>query len=78
LTSTLRLGGLPALAVAPFVAVAAYLAPVLLARGDDLGRVPAVAAPGRVLVPSAATHPAAPTATGLELLDAPPPGRPRV
>jgi LPXTG-motif cell wall-anchored protein len=41
-TTALRLGGLPALAVAPFTAVLAYLVPVLSARRDDLGRTPSV------------------------------------
>lgn len=40
LTTPLRLGGLPVLAVGPFAAVLAYLVPVVSTRGDDLGRVP--------------------------------------
>jgi hypothetical protein len=37
-TTPVRLAALPALAVAPFSAVFAYLVGVLVARGDDLGR----------------------------------------
>ena len=37
-TTPLRLGSLPALAVAPFTAVLAYLVPVVVAREDGLGR----------------------------------------
>ena len=38
-TTPLRLAAVPALAVAPFCAVLAYLVGALVARGDDLGRV---------------------------------------
>ncbi|CAA9245740.1 MAG: hypothetical protein AVDCRST_MAG57-1733 [uncultured Blastococcus sp.] len=41
-TTALRLGSPPALAVAPFTALAAYLVGVLYAAGDDLGRADAV------------------------------------
>jgi hypothetical protein len=48
-TTPLDLAALPALAVAPFSAVLAYVAATLLARGDDLGRTgtehPAATAP---------------------------------
>jgi hypothetical protein len=37
-TTPLRLSAVPALAVAPFSAVLAYLVGVVVARGDDLGR----------------------------------------
>jgi hypothetical protein len=78
-TTALRLGGLPALAVAPFAAVAAYLVPVLTAHGDDLGRVPAAGdpGPGSGPEPSATADQASPPVSGLELADAPPPGRPQ-
>jgi LPXTG-motif cell wall-anchored protein len=39
-TTPLRLGSLPALAMAPFAAVLAYVVPVVVAREDGLGRVP--------------------------------------
>jgi Protein of unknown function (DUF2567) len=39
-TTPLSLAGVPALAVAPFAAVLAYLVAVLMARTDDLGRAP--------------------------------------
>jgi hypothetical protein len=39
-TTSLTLGSLPALALAPFGALLAYLVPVLTAHGDDLGRTP--------------------------------------
>jgi hypothetical protein len=73
LTTPLRLGGLPVLAVGPFAAVLAYLVPVVSTRRDDLGRVPARGAGG--------TLPDAPpdlfdTDPARDLVDAPPPGRP--
>jgi hypothetical protein len=37
-TTPVRLSSVPALAVAPFSAVLAYLVGALVARGDDLGR----------------------------------------
>jgi hypothetical protein len=40
-TTSLTLGSLPALAIAPFTALLAYLVGVLSARGDDLGRTAA-------------------------------------
>jgi Protein of unknown function (DUF2567) len=76
LTTPLRLGGLPVLAVGPFAAVLAYLVPVVSARGDDLGRVPATSAPGGSL-PGAPPDPFAPDPER-DLVDAPPPGRPQV
>jgi hypothetical protein len=39
-TTSLTLGSLPALALAPFGAVLAYLVPVITAHQDDLGRTP--------------------------------------
>jgi LPXTG-motif cell wall-anchored protein len=73
-TTPLRLGSPPALAVAPFVAVLAYLVPVVVAREDDLGRVsdddPAAGTgpePGPVDADADGRH-----------LVAPPPGRPSV
>jgi LPXTG-motif cell wall-anchored protein len=39
-TTPLSLGSIPALALAPFAALLAYLVPVLTAHGDDLGRTP--------------------------------------
>lgn len=39
-TSRLSLGSLPALALAPFAALLAYLVPVLTVHRDDLGRTP--------------------------------------
>jgi hypothetical protein len=49
-TTPLRLSAVPALAVAPFSAVLAYLVGALVARGDDLGRTgaPPGALPGTV------------------------------
>lgn len=40
-TTPLRLGSLPALALAPFAALLAYLVPVVTSHRDDLGRTPA-------------------------------------
>jgi hypothetical protein len=46
-TTPLALAAVPALAVAPFCAVLAYVVAALVARGDDLGRPqPATAVPG--------------------------------
>jgi len=42
-TTSLTLGSLPALAIAPFAALMAYLVPVVTAHRDDLGRTPAPA-----------------------------------
>jgi len=69
-TTPLRLVSLPALAMAPFAAVLAYLVPVVVAREDGLGRVPegdpaAVAEPGSLDAAADDDH-----------LVAPPPGRP--
>jgi hypothetical protein len=50
-TTSLTLGSLPALALAPFGAVLAYLVPVITSHRDDLGRTPGAA-------PSAGTGPA--------------------
>ncbi len=75
LTTPLRLGGLPVLAVGPFAAVLAYLVPVVAPRGDDLGRVPARRAGGPL--PDAPPDPFAPDPQR-NLVDAPPPGRPSV
>ena len=44
-TTSLTLGSLPALALAPFGALLAYLVPVLTVHRDDLGRTPDPAAP---------------------------------
>ncbi len=76
-TSALRLGGLPALAVAPFAAVAAYLVPVLMATGDDLGRTPIRDHPAGEFPQPTTTLPGAPVETDRHLVDAPPPGRPQ-
>jgi hypothetical protein len=45
-TTSLTLGSLPALALAPFGAVLAYLVPVLTCHHDDLGRTPDPASSG--------------------------------
>jgi LPXTG-motif cell wall-anchored protein len=76
-TTALQLGGLSALAVAPFTAVLAYLVPVVSTRGDDLGRVQGSGAPEGGALPEA---PPDPFTTGPErdLVEAPPPGRPSV
>ena len=52
-TTPLSLAALPALAVAPFCAVLAYLVAVLVARTDDLGRIPESGTPSTP-VPAAA------------------------
>jgi LPXTG-motif cell wall-anchored protein len=70
-TTSLTLGSIPALAIAPFAALLAYLVPVLAVHRDDLGRTP-----------EALTGRSAPAPDEGELLgdrplvDVPPPGRP--
>jgi hypothetical protein len=77
LTSALRLAALPALAVAPFTAVLAYVVGVLAARGDDLGREPLVAGPGAVPEAPATWAAGDPVNPDLDLVEAPPHGRPQ-
>jgi hypothetical protein len=55
-TRALHLGSVPALALAPFGALLAYLIPVVTARGDDLGRTPDPALSG-VTAPADAGEP---------------------
>jgi LPXTG-motif cell wall-anchored protein len=52
-TTSLTLGSLPALALAPFAALLAYLVPVLTVHRDDLGRTPDPARTGPVAPPVA-------------------------
>jgi hypothetical protein len=75
-TTALRLNGLPALAVAPFTAVLAYLVPVVYTRGDDLGRVPCDTFPGNGEQSDPAPNVVGAAAPPWHLVDAPPPGRP--
>jgi hypothetical protein len=72
-TSSLTLGSLPSLAVAPFMAILAYVLGVLNARGDDLGRTGTVTAP-----PASGATTTGDDALRWErpLVDVPPPGRP--
>jgi hypothetical protein len=56
-TTSLTLGSLPALALAPFGAVLAYLVPVITAHQDDLGRPPDGAPPGGSLLAPDADEP---------------------
>jgi hypothetical protein len=72
-TTSLALGSFPALALAPFTALLAYVLAVLYAPGDDLGRVePDAGAP----TSSAQAEDAEPVADERPLVDVPPPGRP--
>jgi hypothetical protein len=74
-TTALRLGSLPALAVAPFTALVAYLVGVISVRGDDLDR--AGAQPGtEPPADGPEDAPAAGAPARPDLVDAPPPGRP--
>lgn len=83
-TTALRLGSLPALAVAPFMAILAYLAATLYAHDDGLGRASDATAPSSRAgsLPSGEPRPAPPLVEdpavdgGRPLVDAPPPGRP--
>jgi hypothetical protein len=51
-TTSLTLGSLPALALAPFGAVLAYLVPVITAHQDDLGRTPDPGSSGGTVPPT--------------------------
>jgi hypothetical protein len=71
-TTSLTLGSIPALAIAPFAALLAYLVPVLAVRRDGLGRTPDPALTGR-----AAQVPSGGELHGdRSLVDVPTPGRP--
>jgi LPXTG-motif cell wall-anchored protein len=75
-TTPLRLGSLPALAMAPFAAVLAYLVPVVVAREDGHGRV-SDDEPATGSAPESRPVDAAVDAdAGDRKLVAPPPGRP--
>ena len=74
-TTALRLAGLPALAVAPFTAVFAYVLAVLAARGDDLGRVPDADVPAPDVPAPDVPAPDVP-APDVPAPDAPAPGAP--
>lgn len=63
-TTSLTLGSLPALALAPFGAILAYLVPVITAHQDDLGRTPDPALLGRTVPPSEVDQPLATVPTG--------------
>jgi Protein of unknown function (DUF2567) len=67
-TTSLTLGALPALAIAPFTAVLAYVAAVLYVADDGLGREPTPAPPMTVGEP--------PVQGDRHLAEVPPPGRP--
>jgi LPXTG-motif cell wall-anchored protein len=71
-TTPLRLGSLPALAMAPFAAVLAYLVPAVVAREDGLGRV----SDDEPATGSAPEPRPADADAGDRNLFAPPPGRP--
>jgi hypothetical protein len=74
-TTALQLGSLPALAVAPFTAMLAYLLGVLYVRGDDLDRAgEPIAAPSPADGAGVATATAGPARP--DLVEVPPPGRP--
>jgi hypothetical protein len=72
-TTGLALGSLPALAVAPFCAVLAYLVGSLVTHRDDLGR-PLLPPPPP---PPSGGWPVGPGQPARPLADLPPPGRPR-
>lgn len=72
-TTSLTLGSLPALAVAPFTALLAYVVGVLYAPGDDLGRTePDAGAATRTQAPDDDQ----PVTDERPLVEVPPPGRP--
>jgi Protein of unknown function (DUF2567) len=72
-TTSLTLGSLAALAIAPFTALLVYVAAVLHAPRDDLGRTGAAAAAGAFEPPEA---PDDDLSWQRPLVDVPPPGRP--
>jgi hypothetical protein len=72
-TTELSLGSLPALAVAPFAAMLAYLLGVVYVRGDDLDRVDE---PGDARLPAGDTSTAPEDRPRPDLVEIPPPGRP--
>jgi hypothetical protein len=71
-TTALRLASLPALAVAPFAALFAYLGGVLHAAHDDLGRIE----PGRSGPPGSGGPAPFPPGEERSLVDVPPSGPP--
>jgi hypothetical protein len=71
-TTSLTLGSPPAVAVAPFLAILAYLVATLYAPADDLGRTASAPPPAAVPSPDEDDEPAAER----PLVDVPPPGRP--
>jgi hypothetical protein len=75
-TTSLTLGSIPALAIAPFAALLAYLLPVLSVRRDDLGRTPEAPPAGDVVPPGAPTGPGSGDEAERPLVDTPPLGRP--
>jgi hypothetical protein len=56
-TTSLTLGSFPALALAPFGAVLAYLVPVITSHQDDLGRTPDPAPSGGAVPATDADEP---------------------
>ena len=70
-TTSLTLGSLPALALAPFAALLAYLVPVITSHRDDLDRTPDPALDGRPPVRGEESLPDERT-----LIDLPAPGSP--
>jgi hypothetical protein len=77
-TTSLTLGSLPALAIAPFAALLAYVVPVLSVPGDDLGRTGG-GAPVHEGTPLDGPDREAPGLSDERSpVDVPPPGRPTV
>jgi hypothetical protein len=75
-TTPLHLGSIPALAIAPFAALLAYLVPVLSVHRDDLGRTPETPPVGNAVPPGEPDGRASADEAGRPLVDTPPSGRP--
>jgi hypothetical protein len=75
-TTSLTLGSVPALAIAPFAALLAYVVPVLSVSRDDLGRTGGVTARHEGTPLDAPGGGAPGVSDERPLVDVPPPGRP--
>jgi LPXTG-motif cell wall-anchored protein len=75
-TTSLTLGSLPAMALAPFTALLVYVVAVLYARGDDLGRTPEAPQAGDAVPLVAPDDPGSAAEADRPLVDTPPLGRP--
>jgi hypothetical protein len=75
-TTSLMLRSIPALAIAPFAALLAYLVPVLAVQSDDLGRTPESPPAEDAVPPRAPDGPGSSDEADRSLVETPPLGRP--